>query len=63
MRLTDIGEYRDLMTINDYSRLKKEGGDVGAFRRTQAEVSPTTLARRRSGLRTAMPGSPAMCTA
>ncbi len=39
IRFSDIGEYRDLMTINYYGRLKKEGGDVGAFLRAQAEVS------------------------
>jgi hypothetical protein len=31
IRFTDIGEYRGLMAINYYSRLKKEGGDVGGI--------------------------------
>jgi oligo-1,6-glucosidase len=39
IRFSDIGEYRDLMTINYYNRLKREGGDLRAFLRAQAEVS------------------------
>jgi oligo-1,6-glucosidase len=39
IRFTDIKDYRDLMTINYYDRLRKEGGDVRAFLRAQAEVS------------------------
>jgi oligo-1,6-glucosidase len=39
IRFTDIGDYRDLMTINYYNRLKREGGDLTEFLRGQAEVS------------------------
>jgi oligo-1,6-glucosidase len=39
IRFTDIRDYRDLMTINTYNRLKREGGDAQAFLAGQAEVS------------------------
>jgi oligo-1,6-glucosidase len=39
IRFTDIGDYRDLMTINYYNRLRREGGDLGEFLRAQAEIS------------------------
>jgi oligo-1,6-glucosidase len=39
IRFSDIRDYRDLMTINYYSRLKKEGGDLRDFLTAQAEVS------------------------
>ena len=39
IRFTDIGDYRDLMTINYYNRLKKEGGDLREFLAGQAELS------------------------
>jgi oligo-1,6-glucosidase len=39
IRFTDIGDYRDLMTINYYNRLKREGGDLREFLAGQAEVS------------------------
>jgi oligo-1,6-glucosidase len=39
IRFTDIGDYRDLMTINYYNRLKREGGDLRGFLAAQAEVS------------------------
>jgi oligo-1,6-glucosidase len=39
IRFTDIRDYRDLMTINYYNRLKREGGDLRAFLAGQAEVS------------------------
>lgn len=39
IRFTDIGDYRDLMTINYYHRLEKEGGDLGEFLTGQAEIS------------------------
>jgi oligo-1,6-glucosidase len=39
VRFSDIREYRDLMTINYYRRLEKEGGDLPAFLAAQAELS------------------------
>jgi oligo-1,6-glucosidase len=39
VRFTDIGDYRDLMTINYYNRLKKEGGNLNEFLAGQAELS------------------------
>jgi oligo-1,6-glucosidase len=39
IRFTDIRDYRDLMTINYYNRLEKEGGDLRQFLAAQAEVS------------------------
>jgi len=39
IRFTDIGDYRDLMTINYYNRLEREGGDLQEFLAAQAEVS------------------------
>jgi oligo-1,6-glucosidase len=39
IRFTDIRDYRDLMTINYYNRLKREGGDLKEFLAAQAEVS------------------------
>jgi oligo-1,6-glucosidase len=39
IRFTDIRDYRDLMTINYYNRLQKEGGDLREFLAAQAEVS------------------------
>jgi oligo-1,6-glucosidase len=39
IRFTGIGDYRDLMTINYYNRLKKEGGDLREFLAGQAELS------------------------
>ena len=39
IRFTDIGDYRDLMTINYYRRLEREGGDLRAFLAAQAELS------------------------
>ena len=39
IRFTDIGDYRDLMTINYYKRLEREGGDLKEFLTAQAEVS------------------------
>lgn len=39
IRFTDIRDYRDLMTINYYNRLKREGGDLQEFLAAQAEVS------------------------
>jgi oligo-1,6-glucosidase len=39
IRFTDIRDYRDLMTINYYNRLKREGGDLREFLAAQAEVS------------------------
>ena len=39
VRFTDIRDYRDIQTINTYNRLKREGGDVQALLRGQAEVS------------------------
>jgi oligo-1,6-glucosidase len=39
IRFTDIGDYRDLMTINYYNRLEREGGDLQEFLRSQAEIS------------------------
>jgi oligo-1,6-glucosidase len=39
IRFTDIRDYRDLMTINYYRRLEKEGGDLGEFLAGQAEIS------------------------
>ncbi len=39
IRFTDIRNYRDLMTINYYNRLKREGGDLQEFLAAQAEVS------------------------
>jgi oligo-1,6-glucosidase len=39
IRFSDIRDYRDLMTINYYNRLKREGGDLGEFLAAQAEVS------------------------
>ncbi len=39
IRFTDISDYRDLMTINYYHRLEKEGGDLRKFLAGQAELS------------------------
>lgn len=39
IRFTDIRDYRDLETLNYYEKLKKEGGDLSAFLKGQAEVS------------------------
>ena len=39
IRFTDIRDYRDLMTINYYNRLKREGGDLREFLAGQAELS------------------------
>jgi oligo-1,6-glucosidase len=39
IRFTDIGQYRDLMTINYYRRLEQEGGDLREFLAGQAEIS------------------------
>lgn len=39
IRFNDIRDYRDLMTINYYNRLKREGGDLRQFLGAQAEVS------------------------
>jgi oligo-1,6-glucosidase len=39
IRFTDIRDYRDLMTVNYYARLKRERGDLKGFLAAQAEVS------------------------
>jgi oligo-1,6-glucosidase len=39
IRFSDIRDYRDLMTINYYNRLEKEGGDLREFLAAQAELS------------------------
>jgi oligo-1,6-glucosidase len=39
IRFSDIRDYRDLMTINYYHRLEREGGDLRGFLAAQAEVS------------------------
>jgi oligo-1,6-glucosidase len=39
IRFTDIRDYRDLMTINYYGRLEREGGDLREFLAGQAEIS------------------------
>jgi oligo-1,6-glucosidase len=39
IRFTNIRDYRDLMTINYYNRLDREGGDLREFLAAQAEVS------------------------
>ncbi len=39
IRFTDIGDYRDLMTLNYYNRLEREGGDLRGFLAGQAEIS------------------------
>ena len=39
IRFSDIADYRDLMTINYYNRLKREGGNLREFLRGQAELS------------------------
>jgi len=39
IRFREISDYRDLQTINYYTRLKREGGDVAGFLAAQAEVS------------------------
>jgi oligo-1,6-glucosidase len=39
IRFTDIRDYRDLMTINYYRRLEKEGGDLKEFLAAQAALS------------------------
>jgi oligo-1,6-glucosidase len=39
IRFTDVRDYRDLMTINYYNRLEREGGDLREFLAAQAEVS------------------------
>jgi len=39
IRFRDIRDYRDLMTINYYNRLEREGGDLQEFLAAQAEVS------------------------
>jgi oligo-1,6-glucosidase len=39
IRFTDIRDYRDLMTINYYNRLEKEGGDLKEFLAAQGELS------------------------
>ena len=39
IRFNDIRDYRDLMTINYYRRLEREGGDLREFLAAQAELS------------------------
>jgi oligo-1,6-glucosidase len=39
IRFSDIRDYRDLMTINYYNRLEREGGDLQGFLAAQADVS------------------------
>jgi oligo-1,6-glucosidase len=39
IRFSDIRDYRDLMTINYYHRLQREGGDLPEFLAAQAELS------------------------
>jgi oligo-1,6-glucosidase len=39
IRFSDIRDYRDLMTINYYRRLEREGGNVKEFLASQAEIS------------------------
>jgi oligo-1,6-glucosidase len=39
IRFTDIRDYRDLMTINYYNQLRRQGGDLKEFLAAQAEVS------------------------
>ena len=39
IRFSDIRDYRDLMTINYYKRLEKEGGDLREFLAGQAQLS------------------------
>jgi oligo-1,6-glucosidase len=39
IRFRNIRDYRDLMTINYYKRLEREGGDLRAFLAAQAELS------------------------
>jgi oligo-1,6-glucosidase len=39
IRFTDIRDYRDLMTINYYHRLEREGGDLRQFLAAQADLS------------------------
>jgi oligo-1,6-glucosidase len=39
IRFNDISDYRDLMTINYYRRLEREGGDLREFLAAQAELS------------------------
>jgi oligo-1,6-glucosidase len=39
IRFSDIRDYRDLMTINYYNRLRREGGDLRDFLAAQAELS------------------------
>jgi oligo-1,6-glucosidase len=39
IRFTDIRDYRDLMTINYYRRLEREGGDLRQFLAAQADLS------------------------
>jgi oligo-1,6-glucosidase len=39
IRFREIGDYRDLQTINYYNRLAREGGDLAGFLAAQAEVS------------------------
>ncbi len=39
IRFTDIRDYRDLMTINYYHRLEREGGDLKEFLAAQADLS------------------------
>ncbi len=39
IRFTNINDYRDLETLNYYSKLKQEGGNLNSFLKGQAEVS------------------------
>jgi oligo-1,6-glucosidase len=39
IRFSDIRDYRDLMTINYYKRLEKEGGDLREFLAGQSQLS------------------------
>jgi oligo-1,6-glucosidase len=39
IRFSDIRDYRDLMTINFYNRIAREGGDLSGFLAAQAVVS------------------------
>jgi oligo-1,6-glucosidase len=39
IRFSDVRDYRDLMTINYYRRLEREGGDLKEFLASQAEIS------------------------
>ena len=39
IRFSEVGDYRDLQTINYYNRVEKQGGDLRALLAGQAEVS------------------------